>query len=107
VLETARNLGHLTARPILYIVNLLKPRAFRWIEWNVEHATRHGCSIDEIESVMRSVARGFPRKLDKAKWLVIGRGQGGRVVKVIYLLDDDGAAFVIHAMPLTTRRRRR
>ncbi len=37
---------------------------------------------------------------------MIGRGTGDRPVEVIYLLDDDGTAFVIHAMPLTTRRKR-
>ena len=51
-------------------------------------------------------AAGFPRKRDREKWLVIGRGIGGRLVEIVYLLDDDGTAFVIHAMPLTTRRRR-
>jgi hypothetical protein len=44
--------------------------------------------------------------MDDEKRLVIGRGQGGRFVKVIYVLDRDGTAYVIHAMPLTTRRRR-
>jgi hypothetical protein len=37
---------------------------------------------------------------------VIGRGIGGRLIEVVYVLDEDGTAFVIHAMPLTTRRRR-
>ncbi|HWB53068.1 MAG TPA: hypothetical protein VG722_02710 [Tepidisphaeraceae bacterium] len=55
---------------------------------------------------MRNPGRGFPRKRDKKKWLVIGRGSGGRLIRVIYFLDPDGTAFVIHAMPLTTRRRR-
>jgi uncharacterized DUF497 family protein len=79
---------------------------FRWIEWNREHATKHGCTIREIESVVRSAGRGFPRKMDRKKWLVIGRAMGGRVIEVIYLVDEDGTAFVIHAMPLSTRRRR-
>jgi hypothetical protein len=56
--------------------------------------------------VVRNAGRGFPRKRDSEKWLVVGRGIGGRFIEVIYLLDDDGTAFVIHAMPLTTRRRR-
>lgn len=60
----------------------------------------------EIESVVRLAGRGFPRKLDRKKFLIIGRGVGHRMIEVIYLLDDDGTAFVIHAMPLTTRRRR-
>jgi len=87
----------------MYVV---APSEFRWIEWNQEHATSHGCSIHEIESVIRNARRGFPRKIDRKKWLVVGRGTGVRMIETIYLLDDDGTAFVIHAMPLTTRRRR-
>ena len=34
---------------------------FRWNEWNLEHATQHGCGIREIESVARHPGRGFPR----------------------------------------------
>ena len=85
----------------------MPPAEFRWIDWNREHATKHGCTIREIESVVRNTGRGFPRKIDRERWLVIGRGTGDRLIRVIYLLDDDGAAFVIHAKPLTTRRRRR
>lgn len=85
----------------------MAPEHFRWIDWNREHATKHGCSIDEIESVVRNAGRGFPRKSDRKKWQVIGRGTGERVIEVVYVLDDDGTAFVIHAMPFTTRRRRR
>jgi hypothetical protein len=84
----------------------MSPSQFRWIDWNRDHATRHGCAIGEIESVVRNARHGFPRKRDRRKWLVIGRGNGGRMVEVIYLLDNDGTAFVIHAMPLTTRGRR-
>jgi uncharacterized DUF497 family protein len=82
------------------------PTEFRWIEWNREHATKHGCTIAEIESVVSHARHGFPRKRDRHKWLVIGRGFGGRFIRVMYVLDPDGSAFVIHAMPLTTRRRR-
>jgi uncharacterized DUF497 family protein len=82
------------------------PDEFRWIEWNQDHATKHGCTIYEIESVVRNAGRGFPRKLDSEKRLVIGRGVGGRFIRVVYVLDDDGTGLVIHAMPLTTRRRR-
>jgi len=59
------------------------------------------------DRIRRSHARrGFPRRLDREKWLVIGRGVGRRLVEVIYLLDDDGTAFVVHAMPVTIRPRR-
>jgi hypothetical protein len=82
------------------------PTQFRWIEWNLEHATKHGCTVLEIEHVVRNAGRGFPRSLDREKWLVIGRGTGDRLMRVVYVLDDIDTAFVIHAMPLTTRRRR-
>jgi hypothetical protein len=82
------------------------PDEFRWIEWNQDHATKHSCTIYEIESVVRHSGRGFPRKVDRQKWHVVGRGIGNRMIEVVYVLDDDGAAFVIDAMPLTTRRRR-
>lgn len=82
-------------------------RHFRWNAWNEEHATCHGCSIAEIESAVRHPERGYPRKIGDEKLRVVGRGQGGRMIQVVYLLDDDGTVFVIHAMPLTTRRRRR
>jgi uncharacterized DUF497 family protein len=49
----------------------------------------------------------YPQKIGDDKWLVIGRGFGGRYVQVIYLLDPDGTAFVIHARPSTDREKRR
>jgi hypothetical protein len=73
---------------------------FRWNQWNLDHATKHGCTIGEIESVVRRAGRGFPRKIGDEKRLVIGRGTGGRFVQVIFLLDEDGTTYVIHAMPL-------
>lgn len=79
---------------------------FRWNEWNLEHATAHGCIVAEVESIVRNAGLGFPRKHGDGKWLVTGRGVGGRMVQVIYVLDDDQTTYVIHAMPLTTRRRR-
>lgn len=78
----------------------------RWNEWNLEHATQHGCTIAEIESVVRSAGHGWPRKGDNGKYTVESRGQGGRVIRVIYVIDPEGTLYVIHAMPLTTRRRR-
>lgn len=87
--------------------SLYKPgMQFRWIEWNIDHASRHGCLISEIESIIAHPQRGFPRKCGSGKLMTIGRGRGGRMVEVVYTLDDDGTAFVIHAMPLTVRRRR-
>jgi hypothetical protein len=84
----------------------MRPTGFRWNDWNREHATRHGCTIAEIESVVRNPGRGFPRKVGDEKWRVEGRGVGGRMIRVIYLLSPRPLAYVIQAMPLTTRRRR-
>ena len=39
--------------------------------------------------------------------LVRARGQGGRLIQVVFVLDEDGTAFVIHARPLTDREKRR
>ncbi len=50
----------------------------------------------------------FPQKDSggRGKWRVIGRGQGDRLVEVVYIIDPDDAIFIIHAMPLISRRRR-
>jgi len=79
---------------------------FRWIEWNIGKVEKHGCTPEEVERVVRNARRPYPKHNGKGKWLVEGRGQGDRVVGVVYLADPDDTIFVIHAMPLTTRRRR-
>ena len=94
----------LDGRRLNYIINLVL-HDFRWIEWNVEKVEKHGCTPGEAERVVNHPARGFPRR-DGVKRLVRGRGQGDRWVQVVYLIDPDGTIFVIHAMPLTSRRRR-
>ena len=79
---------------------------FRWNEWNLEHATGHGVLPREAEHVVDNPSRGWPRRVANKKVMVQGRGDGGRMIQVVYLVDDDGTLFIIHAMPLTTRRRR-
>jgi uncharacterized protein len=80
---------------------------FRWNDWNVEHVSRHGISPEEAEAVVAWAARPFPRKIEDDKWLVWGLGKGGRLIQVVFVLDDDGTIFVIHARPLTEGERRR
>jgi uncharacterized DUF497 family protein len=80
---------------------------FRWNDWNLEHATQHGCSVSEIESVVRNAKHGQTINAGDGKRMVQGRGQGGRFVQVAFVQDPEGTLYVIHAMPLTTRRRRR
>jgi len=38
-------------------------------------------------------------------WLVWGRG--GRMLWVVFLIDEDDSVYVIHARPLTEREKRR
>jgi hypothetical protein len=57
--------------------------------------------VPEIEAVASRPGRGYPRKIGDGKYLVEGRGIGGRFVEVIYVLDDDGVVYVIHAVPLS------
>jgi len=79
---------------------------FRWNDWNHEHATKHGVSMEGAELVVRNASRPYPRRIGDEKWQVIGRGVGDRFVQVIYVVDPDDRLFILHAMPLTTRRRR-
>jgi len=80
---------------------------FRWIDWNVEHIGRHGVTPAEAELVVENARPPFPERQEEDKWLVMGRGQGGRYVQVVFVRDDDGTAFVIHARPLTDKEKRR
>lgn len=80
---------------------------FRWNLWNRQHATKHGCTISQIEFVVRHAGRGFPRKIGDEKRLVVGRTPDGELIRVIFVLDPDRTTYVIHAMPVTVRRRRR
>lgn len=83
------------------------PTEFRWNAWNRGHATKHGVSVEEAEEVARNPGRGYPMAHGDGKFLVVGRGRGGRFVQVVYVLDDDRrrTRYVIHAMPLGRRRR--
>ena len=80
---------------------------FRWIGWNLEHITEHGVSREEAELVVRTARQPFPQELTDDKWLVQGRGNGGRFLQVIYLVGPDDRLFVIHARPLTDREKGR
>ena len=80
---------------------------FRWIAWNAEHIGKHGVSMAEAELVVDGARRPYPEYRGDEKWLVIGRGLAGRLVQVVYLIDEGGTLFVIHARPLTNQEKRR
>ena len=79
---------------------------FRWIDWNRDHIAEHGVDPDEAEMVVRQARPPFPEQIEQDKWIVKGRGIGGRSLQVIFLLDPDDVVFVIHARPLTQREKK-
>ena len=80
---------------------------FRWNDWNIEHVQKHGVTPKEAERVVRAARPPFPERRDEDKWRVVGRGDGGRLVQVIFVEDADGVtAYIIHARPLTDREKR-
>jgi uncharacterized DUF497 family protein len=79
---------------------------FRWNDWNRGKLEKHGVFIAEAERVANNAHRPYPRYVGGGKWLVIGRGQGDGPIQAVYVVHDKRTLFIIHAMPLTTRRRR-
>jgi uncharacterized DUF497 family protein len=79
---------------------------FRWNRWNLDHATQHGVDPEEAQSVVARARAPFPLWRADDKWLVWGRGRGGRLLQVVFVLDGDGTVYVIHARPLTEREKR-
>lgn len=81
--------------------------SFRWNEWNVEHIARHGVTREMAEEVVEGAASPYPRRIGDDKLLVWGRADDGQALQVIFVIDDDGSAFVLHARPLTEKEQRR
>ena len=79
---------------------------FRWIEWNIAKCEKHGVDPADAAYVVAHAWRPFPRGIDGDKLLVWGQAPDGSYLQVIYLLDPDGTAFIIHARPLTESQRR-
>ena len=80
---------------------------FRWNEWNIDHIAKHGVSWEEAEMVVRGARKPFPRKIEDEKWLAWGRGQRGRFLQVIFVVDPEETVYVIHARPLNEQEKRR
>ena len=76
---------------------------FRWIEWNRDHIAKHGVEPEEAEMIVRNAKPPYPEQAGDEKLYVAGRGLGGRLLQVIYILDPDKTVFVIHARPLNDR----
>ena len=80
---------------------------FKWNEWNVEHLWKHGVYPAEAERIIRGARAPFPRSLGAGKYLVWGAGNGGRLLQVIFVIQDDFQVYVIHGRPLTKAEKRR
>ena len=80
---------------------------FRWNDWNEEHVEKHGVSFAEAEHIVERAQSPFPRMIEDDKRLVWGRGRGGRLLQVIFLVDEDEAIYIIHARPLMEREKGR
>jgi uncharacterized DUF497 family protein len=80
---------------------------FRWNAWNIEHIAEHRVLPEEAERVVESARGPYPLARSDDKWLVIGRGYGGRWLQVVYIFSPEDRVFVIHARPLTDREKRR
>jgi len=82
-----------------------------WMKKTVEQLEQE-ITIQPIGRVpTKSISRpGFsyiPMYRGDGKYLVQGCGSGGRWLQVIYVLDDDGTLFVIHARAMIDREKRR
>jgi hypothetical protein len=78
--STTSSTEQLTRHDFLNNIISVKVGGFRWNDWNLEHATKHGCTIDEIESAVRQEIRRAG-KLGGGKWRVEGRGQRARFIE--------------------------
>ena len=78
--------------------------SFRWVQWNLEHATRHGVIVGECERLVNGASG---RRIGNDKYRVVGCESGGRWIQVIYAFDESGEIFVIHARPLTDAEKKR
>ena len=80
---------------------------FRWNEWNVEHLARHGVEPESAEEVVTSVRKPYPHRIGEDKWLALGQDANGNHLQVVFVADEDGTLFVIHARRLTEREKQR
>ena len=80
---------------------------FRWNDWNLEHATRHGVAPEEAEHVVTAARPPFPESGGDDKFRVWGQTSAGRFIQVVYVEDPEGSMYIIHARPLTDQEKRR
>jgi uncharacterized DUF497 family protein len=89
----------LASTDFLYIFIHVKG-AFRWNDWNVDHIGQHGMEPEDAEYVIAHTGPPYPESVGEGKRRVVGKTRDGVYVQIIYVLDEDDTAFVIHARPL-------
>jgi uncharacterized DUF497 family protein len=80
---------------------------FRWIDWNRSKVAGHGVTPEEVEWVVERASEPYPQYREDDKLLVWGPTASGRLLQVVFVLDEDDSAFVVHARPLTAIEKRR
>jgi uncharacterized DUF497 family protein len=80
---------------------------FRWNEWNTEHLAEHEVEPEAAEHVVETARGPYPRRIGEDKLLVWGPGPAGELLQVIFVLDEDGSVFILHARPLAEKEKRR
>jgi len=80
---------------------------FRWNRWNEEHIRRHGVEPEEAEEVVFGARSPYPLVQSEERYLVWGSTDDGRLLQVVFVIDEDGTVFVIHARLLTDKEKRR
>jgi hypothetical protein len=80
---------------------------FRWNEWNLDKVAKHGVTPFAAEYVVNHARNPFPERGGDGKWRVWGQTSSGEYLQVVYLLDNDGGVFIVHARPLEEIEKRR
>lgn len=80
---------------------------FRWNDWNAEHLARHGIEPEAAEHAVEEASSPYPRCIEADKLLVWGPGPAGELLQVIFVLDKDGSAYILHARALTEKEKGR
>ena len=80
---------------------------FRWNEWNIDHVAKHGIHPTQAEYVVNHPFRGYPEARRNKKYLVRGQDFAGFYLQVIFVFDEPGVVYVIHARPLNEQEKRR
>jgi len=102
---------------------------FAYDEWNREHVGKHGVNRIDAEYVVENAAAPYPQRIERGKFIVYGPDCAGRIIEVVFAfrtadrvdfesLDlsqleeltqkaDAVAVYIIHAMPIAGRTKKR